>query len=225
MALKTIFFDAGGTLVFADTSRTLAPLALLAITPSREQLHAAERAAKQEFDRARAQHRSVDAQYWETYYGQLLQDLGLAEQVELRAALVVETRKSQNWRAVMPETRSVLERLRQRFRLGVISNSDGTIRELMHTVGLGDCFDSFTDSAICGHEKPDARIFEAAMASLGAAPHESLYVGDIYSVDFDGARSVGMHALLMDAAGTYRDTGYPRIESLRELEEQLTHFA
>ncbi len=225
MALTTIFFDAGGTLVFPDTSRTLAALAARGVVPSREQLYAAERAAKREFDRARAEHRSVDAQYWETYYQQLLFDLGMAEERELRAALVAATRQSRNWCAVPPETRPVLERLQRRFRLGVISNSDGTIRELMHTVGLGDCFASFTDSALCGHEKPDARIFQAAMASLGAKPQESLYVGDIYCVDFAGAQAVGMHAMLMDAAGTYRDNGYPRVESLGELEGALARFA
>jgi FMN phosphatase YigB (HAD superfamily) len=59
------------------------------------------------------------------------------------------------------------------------------------------------------------------MASLGATPEQSVYVGDVYSVDFAGAEAVGMRPILIDVAGVYRDTPYPRVESLTELETLL----
>lgn len=221
--LRVLFFDAGNTLVFADLERTLAPLAGLGLRPAQEQLYAAERAAKKRLDAARAanpEDRSVDQQVWDNYYAHLLEDLGAPDPV-LRAALVAATRQSAHWSRVRPGTRAALERLARRFRLGVIANSDGHIAELLHRVGLGDCFASFTDSTLAGFEKPDARIFRAALDSLAARPEESLFVGDIYSVDYMGAQSVGMGAVLMDVAGTYRDTGLPRVESLEELERRL----
>ena len=224
LQLTTIFFDAGGTLVFPDPALTLAALAELHLFPSEQQLQAAERDAKRQFDSARAGHDSVDAQYWDLYYLSLFRELGIADDARLRAALVAATRRGMNWRRVRPHTREVLERLQRRYRIGLISNSDGSVRRLLELLKLDDCFASFTDSRHCGFEKPDRRIFECALAELGATPEESLYVGDIYSIDFIGARDVGMSAVLIDVAGAYRDTAYPRVESLAELETRLEQW-
>ena len=220
MSIKTVFFDAGNTLVFGDSERILAPLAARGVSPTQEQLYAAERVAKRRLDEARAHHTSVDAQFWDIYYSHLLAELDINDP-SLTASLVALTRTSGNWRRLQPGTRDALQRLRQRFRLGIISNSDGHIRELFEAVALADCFDSLTDSALVGHEKPDARIFQAALQSQGAAAEESVYIGDIYSVDYVGARSAGLHAALMDLSGTYRGDGLPRLESLAEVEAML----
>jgi FMN phosphatase YigB (HAD superfamily) len=56
---------------------------------------------------------------------------------------------------------------------------------------------------------------------MNARPEESLYVGDVYSVDYVGATQAGMQAVLFDVAGTYREEGLPRVESLQELSEKL----
>jgi FMN phosphatase YigB (HAD superfamily) len=46
-------------------------------------------------------------------------------------------------------------------------------------------------------------------------------VGDVYSVDYVGARNAGMQAILFDVAGTYRESEFPRVESMAELENWL----
>ena len=46
-------------------------------------------------------------------------------------------------------------------------------------------------------------------------------MGDVYSVDYVGARKVGMQAVLFDVAGTYRELEFPRVESLAGLEDWL----
>jgi FMN phosphatase YigB (HAD superfamily) len=56
---------------------------------------------------------------------------------------------------------------------------------------------------------------------MRAPAAESLYVGDLYSVDYVGARNAGMQAILYDVAGAYRDRGVERVESLVELENWL----
>ena len=221
MGLRTIFFDAGNTLLFPDLGRTLAPLAAYSLRPTEAQLQAAECAAKEHRDRPESSSsKQVDQEYWQIYYTQLLERMGRNDPC-LCAALVAATRVSANWSRVRPGSRDVLQRLRRRYRLGVISNSDGQVSASFRQVGLEDCFDSFTDSALVGYEKPHPGIFQAALHSLAARPEESLYVGDIYSVDYLGALGAGMHAILMDPAGAYRDAGLPRIESLQELERQL----
>jgi putative hydrolase of the HAD superfamily len=83
--------------------------------------------------------------------------------------------------------------------------------------GIADCFESITDSGIVGIEKPRAEIFEAALTAMDARSNESLYVGDVYSVDYVGARNAGMQAVLFDVAGAYRNRDLPRVESLQQL--------
>ena len=219
--LTTIFFDAGNTLVFANLDRTLAALHARGIRPEREQLHAAERQAKTELDRANtASTRYTDRQYWDTYHGFLLRSLGI-DDPELHEALVAACRTSGNWNVVRPGTREVLLQLARQYRLGVISNSDGGMENLLRSCGLGECFLGYTDSGRVGCEKPHPAIFQAALRQLSAHPENSLYVGDVYSVDYVGATRAGMQAMLFDASGTYRESGLPRVESLEELRDKI----
>jgi HAD superfamily hydrolase (TIGR01509 family) len=220
--LTTIFFDAGNTLVFANTERTLAALHARGIRPQPEQLHAAERQAKTELDRANtAPGRYTDRQYWDSYYSFLLNLLGI-EDAGLHEALVTASRTSGNWDVVRGGTRESLLQLAQKYRLGVISNSDGGMEKLLRSCGLGECFLGYTDSGNVGHEKPHPAIFHAALQQLSAQPESSLYVGDVYSVDYVGATRAGMQAMLFDVSGAYRESGLPRVESLQELNQILT---
>jgi HAD superfamily hydrolase (TIGR01549 family) len=222
MAIEAIFFDAGFTLVLPSLPLTLAPLAGFDVHPTQEQLFAAERHAKHRLDEGHSHGNfGVDAQYWQTFYAHLLEQLGVAHDPALLDALAASTRRGINWRTVRPGTQEALQSLRPRYRLGVISNSDGTIGKLLDELDLGHYFESVTDSHLCGCEKPKPRIFLAALRSLDVAAERSIYIGDVYSVDFLGARGVGMEALLMDAAGVYAETAYPRVTSLDEIGSYL----
>ncbi|MGO9085102.1 MAG: HAD family hydrolase [Terriglobales bacterium] len=117
--------------------------------------------------------------------------------------------------------RWTLERIRQVYAIAVISNADGRIDAVLRRCGIADCFQSITDSGIVGHEKPHPEIFEAALREMKAQAAESLYVGDVYSVDYAGATNAGMDAVLFDVAGAYRGRGLPRVESLAQLEDWL----
>ncbi len=229
MPLTTIFFDVGQTLCFADFSALFAPLHTRGIFPTDEQWNAMLRLTKPILD-ARLAERDLhapDKSYWQMFYERFLPVVGIEESngefPALRDELIRRVRNSRNWNQPVPGTRALLERLGQRYRLGVISNADGQIEAMLRDCGLADCFLNFTDSGLVGMEKPDPRIFHIALERMGSAPEESLYVGDIYSVDYQGATAVGMQAVIMDAAGVYRGTNYPRIESLMELEGWLEH--
>jgi putative hydrolase of the HAD superfamily len=115
----------------------------------------------------------------------------------------------------------VLDRIRERYAIAVISNSDGRIDAVLGRCGICECFASITDSGNVGHEKPHPAIFAAALGGMQADPSASLYVGDVYSVDYVGARNAGMDAVLFDVSGAYRGRDLPRVESLAELESWL----
>jgi len=217
--LSSIFFDAGNTLVFPEHSKTLAPLTAAGFPATQEQLDDAERFAKKHLDEIMEQRtpgQSVDGDYWKVYYTRLFEELGAPE--EVIAPCVAATRRSGHWSRVRAGTRDVLQTLRDRgLRLGVISNSDGHIEDIIRAVGIGDYFESFTDSGNVRVEKPDPEIFRIALASLDARAGESLFIGDTYSVDIVGARAAGMQTLLMDPAGVYRHDPHPRIDTLDAL--------
>jgi putative hydrolase of the HAD superfamily len=220
LPLKAVFFDVGNTLLFPNWSVILAPLHHRNIVLTIEQWHAIERTTKKEFDNMLERHGHADHSYWYLFYSHLLDELQIKDE-SIRDSLVGATRISANWSRPRPGTRNVLQRLARRYRLGVISNADGKIADLLARSGIADCFETITDSGLVGYEKPHPAIFEAALSSLGVPPRESLYVGDVHSVDYLGATRVGMQATLFDVAGAYREGGLPRVASLEELEARL----
>jgi len=219
--LKAIFFDVGNTLLFPDWSAILLPLHQRNTVPTIKQWHAVERKTKREFDTMLEKHGHADHSYWYLFYSHLLDDLQIKDDA-VRDSLVGATRVSGNWSHPRAGTRDVLQRLAGRYRLAVISNADGRIADVLHRAGIADCFETITDSGLVGYEKPHPAIFEAALSSLGVSPGESLYVGDVHSVDYLGATGVGMQAILFDVAGAYQDDGLPRVASLEELETRLS---
>jgi putative hydrolase of the HAD superfamily len=216
-----IFFDVGNTLLFPNRGRILAPIPVER-QPTIETWQALERRTKQEFDRGMIAGK-VDHSFWWTFYTHLLHQLGALDvgSQGVRDALVENTQNSANWDQILPSTRDALERLRQAYAIAVISNADGKIDAVLRRCGIVDCFSSITDSGNVGHEKPHPAIFEAALCDMKADAAESLYVGDVYSIDYVGARNAGMQAVLFDVAGAYRDREYPRVESLAGLEDWL----
>jgi putative hydrolase of the HAD superfamily len=215
---RNIFFDVGNTLLFPNRARMLAPISVDR-HPTLEAWQALERRTKHEFDQGLMEGR-VDRGFWWTFHTYLLQQLN-SEDETVRDTLVENTQNSANWDQILPGTRDALERLRQQFAIAVISNADGKIDAVLQRCGIVDCFASITDSGKVGHEKPHPAIFEAALREMKADPAQSLYVGDVYSVDYVGATNAGMQAVLFDVAGAYRDQEFPRVESLAGLEQWL----
>ena len=218
--LKNIFFDVGNTLLFPDRAHILTPLEKLGFSPSLKHWQAVECATKKEFDTIVEQGNPGDHSFWFMFYERLLADLGVRND-EVRDTLVESIRQSANWCVIRPRTRELLQRLGSRYRLAVISNADGKIEDVLVRCGIADCFATITDSGLVGYEKPHPAIFQAALEAMGAEPGESLYVGDVYAVDYLGATRAGMQGMLLDVSGAYRERNVARVESLEELEEKL----
>ena len=215
---RFIFFDVGNTLLFPNRARMLAPLDEQK-HPTLERWQALERRTKQEFDLGMKTGK-VDHGFWWTFHTYLLEELNCKDD-QVLSTLVENTQNSANWDQILPGTRETLDRLRKEYSIAVISNADGRIDAVLRRCGICDCFASITDSGLVGHEKPHPAIFEAALHQMKAAPGDSLYVGDVYSVDYVGATNAGMQAIVFDVAGAYRGLSVPRVESLSELEGWL----
>ena len=213
-----IFFDVGNTLLFPNRARMLAPLPS-GKHPTLQAWQALERRTKHEFDQGLISGR-IDHGFWWTFHTHLLNEVGAFSET-VRDELVANTQNSANWDQILPGTRDALDRIKKQYAIAVISNADGRIDAVLRRCGICDCFACITDSGNVGHEKPHPAIFSAALNKMKADPAESLYVGDVYSVDYVGARKAGMQAVLFDVAGAYREQEHPRVESLEELERWL----
>ncbi|MFY9562305.1 MAG: HAD family hydrolase [Terriglobales bacterium] len=219
--INFIFFDVGNTLLFPNRERIHAPLTERGFSPDPEHLRDLERRTKNQFDSKMTQDSTTDHSFWWMFYTQLLDEIGLKDNA-LRDQLVMSIRNSANWDQIRPGTREQLQQMGARYRIGVISNADGKIEDVLRRCNIADCFRTITDSGLVGYEKPHPEIFRRALKSLNAAPEQSLYVGDVYSVDYLGATGAGMQAVLMDVPGAYRGRGLRRIESLEELPSVLS---
>lgn len=117
-----------------------------------------------------------------------------------------------------PEVPEVLEELRERgYRMGVVSNWELDLPEVLARAGLRHFFDVVVASAAVGAAKPDPRIFWVALEALDAAPPEAVHVGDSYEADVQGARAAGISPVLLDRDHVYRTSDVPLIRDLREL--------
>jgi putative hydrolase of the HAD superfamily len=219
LKVKVIFFDVGNTLLFPNRERIHVPLAERGIVPDGEHLRDLECRTKNKFDSMMIADGAADHSFWWMFYSQLLSEIGLQNNADaIRDQLVTGVRNSSNWDQIRPGTAERLRDIGKRYRIAVISNADGRIEDVLHKCGIAECFHTITDSGLVGYEKPRPEIFRQALKSMNAAPQESLYVGDVYSVDYLGATGAGMLAVLMDVPGAYRDKGVPRVESLEELQ-------
>ena len=85
--------------------------------------------------------------------------------------------------------------------LGVISNFDSRLTDLLSNLGIFDLFDSVHISSCEGAAKPDPKIFASALGFHKIKPEEAIHVGDSLREDFEGAQSAGLSAVLIDRIG------------------------
>ncbi len=95
-------------------------------------------------------------------------------------------------RARLAESRTVLERLRRRVALGVVSNFYGNVDCLLDEAGIAPLLTTIVDSTRVGVSKPDPEIFALAVRQLGCEPAAVLYVGDSFEKDVVAAHAAGL---------------------------------
>ena len=128
----------------------------------------------------------------------LVRELGIDED---RAAEIAENFHRTSL-AKAEANREILGRLARRFRLGIVSNFYGNLARVCADTGIARHVPVVIDSAVVGFEKPDPRIFQAALDALEVKPEAAVFVGDSIPRDMQGARDLGMPHILVAANGT-----------------------
>lgn len=109
-------------------------------------------------------------------------------------------------------------------RLGMISNADGTIEEVLRSTGVAQVgpgdgveVEVIVDSTVVGVTKPDPAIFPFALEPMGLEPERCAYVGDSFRNDVEGARAAGLTPIHLDPLGLGPAGDHLRIASLGDL--------
>ncbi|MBN2293075.1 MAG: HAD family hydrolase [Pirellulales bacterium] len=128
---------------------------------------------------------------------------------------------------VFPETIEVLQTLKQRYKIGLISNTQGQPRSVGHRLGEFPQLERFFESVVIAGEsdipaKPDPMPFAKCLKELGVAAAEAVYVGDDWRVDICGAQDAGLRAIWIKYHSVKRnwpkvETDVPTIFSLKSL--------
>jgi putative hydrolase of the HAD superfamily len=97
-----------------------------------------------------------------------------------------------------PEVAEVLAELRRHFELAVISNFDGRLRMILGHLGVSPFFSHVFLSSELGADKPDPEIYRRALQLSGTTPNETLHVGDDPVRDWQGAAAAGLPVFCLE---------------------------
>jgi putative hydrolase of the HAD superfamily len=219
--IDTICLDAGGTLVWPNWGRVRDALAVEGITVDAASLAAADPRVRRSLDEGHLIAASTDQGRAWSFFDDVLTMAGVALTPQARRALsaLEDYQRTMNlWEHVPDFVAPALVELRRRgYKLVVVSNANGTVKQAFRRIGLLDLVDVIVDSAEAGYEKPDRRLFDTALRMAGAQHARAIHVGDIYHIDVIGARAAGLTPVLVDEADLYGDADCHRIRSIAEL--------
>jgi putative hydrolase of the HAD superfamily len=231
--IRTLFLDAGNTIVSIDFPWVASVLAERGVTVEWTALERAEAAARPRLDAWLGGHLTTEGDdTFHFYLENVLERIpaiaargdGIARSLagELTPVLRAVGHADRLWKRVMPGVPEALARFREMgLQLVVVSNSDGSVDRSLTAIGLRPLFHAVMDSHVVGHEKPDRRFFEAAIAASGADPARTAHVGDLVYADVNGARGAGIHPVLLDPHGDWPPQGCESARDLTEIAERI----
>ena len=96
---------------------------------------------------------------------------------------------------IVPGMEDLLDRIRERYRIAFLSNSNEIHAELIPTqfAGIFHKDDLFVFSHRLKVAKPDPDIFRLALASIGSTPQKTIFIDDLLE-NVLAARAIGMQA-------------------------------
>lgn len=173
----------------------------------------------------------------ETCFANLARKKGYEERVGLRVADAYEALTDYTEMQLLPDAERVLDALDDQYRIGLVTNGGpDTQSPKIDALGIRDAFETIV---LAGYEtaaKPHPEPFRQALADLGAAEEQTVYVGNSLSSDIAGANNYGLqsvwkpHARSLDSTpdgsttaeslSSPAETPNYQIDSLRELLDQ-----
>lgn len=224
---KAVFFDVGGTLirVYPSVGDVYAKHARdFGFAGSAEELNKGFRTQWKKMGGIESlgnkSGAKAEEKFWKDLVFEVFQPLGGLDRFDEYFKLIFEVfRDGSNWKIYEDVIESkIFEKLKERnIVLGVISNWDSRLTSTLENLELADHFKFILPSAVVGSAKPDKKIFEEALRLSGVEPHEACHIGDEVKTDIDGAKNLGIHAILLDRDNRFEEYTERKIKSFLEL--------
>jgi putative hydrolase of the HAD superfamily len=129
-----------------------------------------------------------------------------------------------SYNVLKEETLEVLEKLKEKYKLALLSNGSSTVQHnKIDHVGIEKHFDVVVVSGDVGIHKPDPKLFEYTLDKLNVRADEAMMIGDVFSTDILGAVRAGIKTVWLvedEERPAFAYKGY-RIRNLKELYEIL----
>jgi len=210
-SIRTIFFDAGFTLLHPNPSTAEICQRIcrqLGLHIHLDKLQGRITEADDFFFRQTRQRRHLWASedtinaFWIDYYTNFLRPF-LEEHDEPRlyqlARLITrEFDQHTSWQTY-PDVLPTLDALKAKnYKMGVISDWGIALGSILHKLRLNQYFDSLVVSALARYAKPSPSLYDLALQRANSIADYTLHIGDSYILDVLGARSVGITPVLLD---------------------------
>jgi putative hydrolase of the HAD superfamily len=217
--VRTVLFDAGGVLLDLDYRYLRRLVDSRRHATTEDALARAEAHARQQIER-RVREGGRTGEAWRDYFHFILAEVGVpaAEHEAIIDALWEAHERVGLWTVAIGGGPDVVRELKGRgLRIGVVSNAEGRVARDLELAGYGELLETVVDSHVVGVEKPDPEIFRIALRELGMPPDTAVYLGDVPSVDIEGARAASIAPILLDRHDLYPEAAAIRLRSIREL--------
>jgi len=231
--IQMVFFDAAGTLF--DVRGSVG--AIYARFAAKYDKHVDAEGLQHEFIRqfrtqppmivgnslAGAERLLAERNWWRNLVLDVFARLGEFPQFEDYFVEIFEFfRRAEAW-AVFEDVTTTLAALRSRgYRLGLISNFDARLYDVLEGLRLRTYFDSIHLSTEVGAAKPEAEIFTFALQENGFTAAQAMHIGDRWQEDVQGARAAGLHAVWLNRnAAPISDPTVSQVTTLHQILELL----
>jgi len=156
-----------------------------------------------------------DEEIWVLFTQRIIEGMGGVGDTYACAAEMTRAWEHAHHFDLFDDVPPTLDALRARgLKIGLLSNTARDLDLFVEHHGL--VVDAVLTSRAHGKTKPHEGIFLRMLELLDVEPSEAAMVGDTIEDDIDGARAVGMHAVLVDREGRHPDVP-DRIDDLRAL--------
>jgi len=165
----------------------------------------------------------LEKQWWQRLVRDTFTRIGSFPRIDEFFETVYQVfRTSEAWQLEENCREILADLVSRKLKLGVISNFDSRLFDLLRDFGIEDCFDAVIISSHAPAAKPDPLIFQYALRQIGSQAESSIHVGDSLRGDYEAARSAGLSALLYDPEDRHADRpDERRIRSLAEVSSFL----
>jgi FMN phosphatase YigB (HAD superfamily) len=148
----------------------------------------------------------------EVFLTHLLESIHVDFPSRVKIVEIFQTQFSSSLKAVFSQSLiDSLDEFKQRgYRLGIVSNWDDRLPDLLKAAGILGYFESVQCAS--RHPKPSTQIFFEALDDMDVTPDQAIHIGESYALDVIPAQRAGLASILYD----------PSLRELRALAE--THI-